>query len=510
VSEQKNFFFRIFLETVKKMNLIAYVTLVFLIAVAALIISLYDLNQNQSIIVSGVSPVAPVGSTIALIATGDSLPVTETAGQIQITGQAGLRSYGLTSPSSTLTLRDLRNLSQYVVGPDATDSEYQTISSAVTAAVTRSNILVKQGSYDNEVIDFASVPQVLSAVGKNTAFLSNATITQSLNDVVIWQNMVFVDSVFNLTQGTMQFFNCVFENTTLTSNGNSPNFFDCQVVGGSVNITGGLALDFQRTEFGTSLTISNSLFNNGPSSCVFADITMNQVTSNFTFFVEFENCTFRLFGVLPNIMAATSSQCSFANCNFAITNIVYSGPFEASFDGCRFRSTTVQFIPNMNVTVVNCSFVDCTFSPFPTGLNIQISQSRIRTVNTLIFEGVENDFQTISFCNVTISTPAQPLFRIGTLGVAVLLRSYNCVFENDTFPVGTIFEFVDNAQLVLNNASIICPATNYATGIGTIIRPANGATQGTNFMRGPGNVAAGVTLTNAVAPWTFAGGYRTI
>jgi hypothetical protein len=459
--------------------------------------------------INGVPTNGGGGGTTALrfIPDGDLLPVTPTTtGDVQVDGQSGIVSYGLTTPSNTLTIRDLRNLSPYVVGPDPTDSEYQTVTAALAAANASgapSNILLKQGTYATEGILLAAIPQVFTAVGRLTSIISNSTITQTLNDSVIWENVVFLNTVFTLSQGISLYYNCRFLNCTILANNHSPNFFGCTTQGGSISITGANALDFQNSAFGTPMSIDASGFNIGPLSCIFSDFTYsNNITRDI-----FENCTFRQTAVtLTNLQP----PCAFAQCQFINITTTVNGPGVISFANCLFQGGQVTCVPNpaLGVFFVRSSVVSTTFAPFVTGVQVQFLYSTLDIQNTIEFQGAPFvDFQTMRYCLVSNANPAGgALIRIN--GAAAGIRTAHCTFDGDAGGgvAAVLFDFVAGASIVLYSASLICNQPEYATGTGTIIRPATvdslGNPQGTNLINGPGNVDPGVTVTDAINPWT--------
>jgi hypothetical protein len=490
----------------KKMKLTPYITFVFLIAVTALIISLLDWNSVRSTSSNVLPTPSPTTeSVLSLLPDADSLVITpNNGGQIQINGQAGVKSYGLTAPSNTLTLRDLRNLSQYVVGPDSTDSEYQSVSGALSAADTAgvtSNILIKQGTYDSETIDLVNRPQVFVGVGKNTAIIQNSVITQSLNDVVIWENVVFSNSSITLTAGITQFFNCIFINTTFSATNNSPNLYDCRVLGG-LSVTGGNALDFQRTSFGGAVVVSNSSFVVGPLNCIFSEFTINNGLAP----TIVENCTFRQ----TSLTVTSMPSCAFSNCSFANITTTITGPGTCSFNNCLFLLGNLITVPSPTVSVyfTNVTFVSYVFTPSAVGVNIQFLYCVIEMAATMEFQGLFADAQTLRFCTVNNAIPGGgTMIRVN--GAGAYLRTNHCSFDgNSGGSSSIIFDFVGGAELVLYTATIICSQPQYATGTGTIIRPVTtdnlGNPQGTNLMNGAAVAAGTVTTTDTVPTWSFA------
>jgi len=490
----------------KQMELIPYITFVFLIAVTALVISLYDLHNFQCVggSIGGSTTVLPAPSVLSLLPDGDSLLVTPTtAGQIQIVGQAGVKSYGLTTPSNVLTVRDLRNLSQYVVGPDPTDSEYQTVSSALAAADATgitSNIILKQGTYDGETIDLVTLPQIFVGVGKNTAIIANSSITQSLNDVVVWENVIFSNSSITLTAGITQFFNCIFINTTFAATNNSPNLYDCRVIGG-LSVTGGNSLDIQRTTFNGAVVIDSSSFNVGPLNCIFSEFTLTNGLSA----TIVENCSFR-----QNSLTVTNmSSCAFSNCSFSNITTTITGPGRCSFNNCLFLLGTLITLPAPAVSVyfTNVTFVSYVFTPAAAGVNIQFLYCVIEMAATMEFQGLFADAQTMRFCTVNNAISGGGVM-VRVSGAGARLRTNHCSFDGASGGSNsTIFEFVSGAEIVLYSATIICNQPEYAIGTGTIIRPVTtdnlGNAQGTNLMSGASVAAVTVTLTDATPVWSF-------
>jgi len=499
------------------MELTPFITFVFLIAVTALVVSLYDLSHFQCAGTSGggtIGPVPPTPPVLSLLPDGDGLVVNATtAGQIQINGQAGIRSYGLTNPSNILTMRDLRNLSEYVVGPNPIDSEYQTVSSALAAAdatgVT-SNILLKRGTYDGETIDVATFPQVFTAVGKNTAFIVNSSITQSLNDTVVWENVVFSNSSINLTTGITQFFNCLFLNTTFIANGNSPNLYDCRFIGG-ISVTGGNALEFQGTSFDGAVVVDSSSFNVGPLNCLFSEFTF----SNGIAPTVFEGCTFR-----NNVMTVTNvPSCAFTNCSFVSIGTTVIGPGTTTFNNCLINAGTFACIPSPNLLIIglHSSFLGVTFSPFVTGVICQFFNCFFNLTSTIEFQGIFTDFQTARFCSFNNSIAGGGIM-VRVSGATAYLRTNNCTFDGDAGgPGNIIFDLVAGATLVLFVSTLACSSANYVTGSGTIIRPSTGANtldvRGTNLMQGNSVAAGGITITNTITPgigWQAVGSFNMV
>lgn len=121
-----------------------------------------------------------VGDTITVTATGstplsfptDSGTATPAANVLNIVGTSGITTSG---SGDTVTVDNLRDLSPYVVDPTAGDSEYTTIASAISQAVTdgatntnRAVIYVKPGTY-NEDLTLSPGIDLVGVAGRNAS-----------------------------------------------------------------------------------------------------------------------------------------------------------------------------------------------------------------------------------------------------------------------------------------------------------------------------------------------------
>jgi len=449
-------------------------------------------------------------SSLEIIPDGDTLAVTPNANrQILFDGQSGLVGFGLTTPSNTLTVRDLRNLSPFVVGNDPISSEYQSVASALTAAnasATPQNILLQAGTYTGENITITQ-PQVITAVGKLTSLVSSSTITVNINNSFLFENVVFVNTTFNLGSTAIVIFNnCRILGCTMTGTGSSVKFLDCVTTqGGSINLNGGNVIEMNNSVFETPMTVQNASIINGPMNCLFSNITMTSPLSP----LVFSNCTFRdnfatfdSFSNLPNL---------FLNCLFETITLTFSTAGLYVLNNCAMNGVTMGTTTGIQCYFTQSLFVNTTFSPFVLGAIIQFTKCDINVTQSLIFQGAAINFQTLRYCNLynQLTNLTNPMVIID--GATARLRTSHCNFDGDS-PSGVgsvLFNFLNGAQLILFSANLICNQTNYATGTGTLIRPATtnydsgtGTTsiQGTNLMQGPGGVLGTVTISDLFTP----------
>lgn len=450
------------------------------------------------------------GSSLQIIPDGDSLAVSPNTNQaILFDGQSGIVGFGLTSPSNTLTVRDLRNLSPFVVGIDPTSSEYQSVSAAITAAnasATPQNILLQAGFYTGENITLTQ-PQVVTAAGKNTSVINTSTITFNLNNSFFFENVVFLNTTFNLgSTAIVVFYNCRFLGCTMTGTGASVQFFECVTQGGSINLNGGNTIEMNNSVFGTPITIQNASILNGPVNCIFSEVVIDAPLSQ----LVFTNCTFRNnFATFTNFLPNVPSV--FNNCIFETITLTFSNSGLYILTSCFVIGVTFTTTTGINLYSTQSIFSNTTFTPFLVGAIIQFVKCELNLVQPLVFQGVAQDFQTLRFCSVNnnLTNTLNPMIIID--GATARLRTTHCSFDGDN-PTGTssvIFEFQNGAELILFSASLICGQPNYATGTGTIIRPATtnydsgtGTTsiQGTNFMQGPGGISGTITVPDAFTP----------
>lgn len=465
-----------------------------------------DLNVNGQ-------PVAS-SSALSIIPDGDSLRVTpNTQSEIFVDGQSGIVSFGLTTPSNTLTVRDLRNLSPFVCGNDPTSSEYQTVTSALAAADasgTTGNILLQQAQFTNETIT-ATIPQVITGVGSVTSVITNSTINIPINNLFFIENVIFVGSTFNVTNGSvLNFTRCRLLGCTVTATNSSVEFFDSTVQGGTVTITGGNANQFNHSNFGAPVTLTGSTTINGPTDCIFSEITITNPLSAFVC----SNCTFRNnFATFNNLQ--TASPTLFNNCTF--DNIAVSfggGAGVVSIVNSSFQLGSFAVTAGVFVRCAFCAFFQTILTPFLQGTGIQFIYCEIAPTQTIVFEGIPTDFQTLRFCTISnfLGNPATPLIQIN--GVNAFLRTNHCSFDGDSslgLGPSVIFDLTGGAHILLYSASLICGGAVYATGVGTIIRPATqdslGNAQGTNIIQGV--AVSAVTMTDTVPTWTYVAGFAT-
>lgn len=460
-------------------------------------------------------PVSSSSSSIALIPDGDNLRVTPstTNNEIFVDGQSGVVSFGLTTPSNTLTIRDLRNLSPFVCGNDPTSSEYQTVTSALAAADasgTTGNIILQQAQFNGETIT-ATIPQLITGVGSVTSVISNSTINIPINNLFFFENVIFVSTTFNITNGSIaNFTRCRLLGCTVTATNSSVEFFDTAVQGGTVAVTGGNANQFNHSTFGAPVTLTGSSTINGPTDCIFSEITITNPLSAFVC----SNCTFRNnFATFNGLPAATPTL--FNNCTF--DNIAVSfggGAGVTSIVNSSFQFGSFAVGVGAFVRCAYCAFFQSTLTPFVQGVGVQFIYCEIAAAQTIVFEGIPTDFQTLRFCTVSnfLANAALPMIQIN--GANAFLRTNHCSFDGDSslgFGSSVIFDFTAGAHILLYSASLICGAANYATGVGTIIRPVTqdslGNPQGTNIIQGLATSA--VTMTDTVPTWTYVAGFAT-
>jgi hypothetical protein len=123
------------------------------------------------------------------LADDSSTATADASGVLTVSGGGG----NVTSASgSTLNVTDLRNLSAYVVGPSATDSEYTDIQTAIDAAAAAGGgiVLVKRGVYSGFILNNPTV--TVKGVGQSVqAGIASPSVFQA----GVLENLVFFDTV---------------------------------------------------------------------------------------------------------------------------------------------------------------------------------------------------------------------------------------------------------------------------------------------------------------------------
>jgi len=418
-----------------------------------------------------------------------------------------------------LTIRDVRNLSPFVVGPDADQAQYQTIASAVAdanATFQPQNILIQAGNYVGEVLPVI-LTQTIQGIGANTATLFGANITISANgSVVTFENLTFNSPSFAVgNNSTVIFRNCVLIGPgNLASNNASVQFYDtvCQN-GFTVNI-GTKTVPFLNTDF--PIILENSSFG-------LLTISGNKIT-------RFDNCTVGSFSIaslptnlpdVPNVIKNSkfNGTISFTgstptidnplvvtNCTFEgdVVSLSISGGASGHYtlDDCIFMGTNTGLFgftlgTGIFVNVNHCTFGGIYFSPFVAGTTVQFTHCNFDLVNPLEFQGVQVNNQSLAWCKITqrgsvISNPivviANGFLRCSYLTVSV---------ENAGVP---LFDIQAGSQMVLLYSNLKCAAANYlSAGTGTLQRPLFGLV-GSNLLEGPGGTG-GATVSDVIAPF---------
>jgi len=453
----------------------------------------------------------PPAGGLSLLPTADGLVVTPTADtrQIIVDGQSGINAYGLTSPSNILTLRDLRNLTPFVVGPDPTDSEFQTVAAAVAAATAPGSagavIIIKDNpnGYVNEVFD-VSVGDV-TLVGTSTALstLVNPTITLSATGTVTFQNLT-------LSGGTVT--------VGATSTGS---------IVSSV-LTGGVVV----TSTG-NLQLLNSL---APSSTInLLSGSQNSITDS-----QLQNLTVQ--GIAGELIIRNSSFVNAADLTFTdlpagiptiilnssinLGTLTLTSPVSPAsiliLAATSLRGGTVTVGPQTGFFLNNAGTQGTRFAPFPRFSIVQIVQTSMAIDRPLRFQGQSSDFQTMRWCNVSNSStgpadfaPQNALISVESSAPGVyrayLRTDHLSLDAGASNPGGQSCSVInlDTGDIVLYSATMISLALQYALdgggAGGTIVRPSTtdnlGAFHGTNLIQGTAAVAAGVTVTDS-NPWT--------
>lgn len=462
------------------------------------------------------NPLPPPNPPLFLVPQSGFDVTPDSVGNIEIAGDSGIVTDGTTS--NILTIRDVRNLSQFVVGPNSDQAQYQTVSSALTdanATFQAQNILIQAGNYVGEVWPVV-LSQTFQGVGEGTVGFFGFTITLTATAVVIFENITFNGSSITVGNGcTVIFKKCVFIGPgNLATNNASIQFYNtiCQP-GFTVNI-GIRTIPFLTTDF----------------PMIFQDSTFDFFTMNGNKITNIDNCTFNNISIIslptnapniPNVIKNSrfSGTVSLSGSTPTIDNplIVTGCTFEGStvslsisggaagnyiIDDCIFMGNNTG-IPGFTLAsgtlqVDYCTFSGVYFATFVAGTTVQFTHCNFSLVNPLEFRGVSINNQSISHCKISqrgsvISNPiivsANGFLRASYLTVSV---------ENAGVP---LFDIQAGSQMVLLYSNLRCANVNYLSvaGTGTLMRPLFGAT-GSNLLEGPGGIG-GATVTDVMAPF---------
>ena len=467
------------------------------------------------------------GSGSLSIVTDVNSPVVPNAtGQLTLQGQSGIQTDG-TAPH-LVTIRDLRNLSAYVVGQDSLDSQYTTIQDAVTAADATGNsqtLIIKQGTYTGSTT-ITNAHTFLSA-SPELAIVQTTFNINVISGTVLFKDINFNQSVINIngTGYIVVFQNCILDGVSIGATGGaSVQFFNCRSI---------------RTYTGASITIGNT------TNCVMDNTDFSRIPAvtydNVTFSAPINRCSFNILNMINTIPPSPPvfQFCNFINAIPASPGSVFLKNYPTSFSpspqfvqflSCRFDDVQTNLYANGYYLLQNCTFVKGTFNSDPVvsaplvyitfcinttfdrtsfpmvfqdNTLVQFIKCDIRLVDSMQFFGGVTSFQSLYWCYVSNYNSSSSLIQL--LGSANL-RTSHCIFDGDNLTSVPVFHFTGAGTLELFFAEIRCGSSNYATtsGTGKIIRPTtfSGAIyQGTNVMYGPGGVAAGITYSPNVYPW---------
>lgn len=459
-----------------------------------------------------------VTGDVNLLPSGDSLIVTPdlVQTQIRVNGESGIQCYGLTVPSNTLTLRDLRNLSPFVIGTNPATSEYQLISAAVNAASTLANpqnILIQDGVYFADNISITANAPVLTGVGFGTNLLQTCIITidgTALGGNTVYFTNLSLDTctVTVINGAVVVFENCRLENCTTIVTNSTLDLRKTVLQNGALTVTGGIMF-IANSSLLLAAVCTTVTFSDNIDSSSFSNLTVINSPARFVF----SNCQFIgtlsfTLAVVPITQIPVIKDSLFENVTTTI-----QGSSVLSIIGCTSDTQTLTVIAPAFYNSEHSSFINATFGTF-TSTSVKFKYCSIGLLAPMVFATQLLEGAELVGCNVfsmSNSGPLTSLIQVNGSGAGASLTTHHCSFngfsavDSSTSP---IFNLINaNDILVLYSAFMSCVGVAYAGGTGTIVRPVTSdgvnPVQGTNILNGL-PAAGTIVLTNAY-PWTGLG-----
>lgn len=460
---------------------------------------------------------APPG-TLSLLPTADGLVVTPASAtqRIVVDGQSGINAYGLTSPSNTLTIRDLRNLTPFVVGPNPLDSEFQSVAAAVAAATAPGSsggvVIIKDNpaGYVNETFTVPVGNVTFLGTSTSLSQLINPAIALTGTGSIVFDKVTLTGGSVTVSPSTVAVFSqAVMTGGIVIASTGSVQLFNSSAPLSTINLTGGSQHAIQNSRLQnlsisaptSSVVISGSTFVNG------ANLTFTDLPAGQPLFIFYSNLAL---GTLTLTSPVSANSTLIIAASSLIGGTVAIGPQTGLFINSSGSQTT-------------------RYNPFPRFSTVQCEHVSFSLDRPLRFQGSATDFQTLKWCNLSNSStgptdfaPQNALISVESSAPtsyrAYLRTNHASIDAGASNPGGQTASVLnlDTGDVVLYSANMISFAGLYALdgggAGGTVVRPSTtdnlGAFHGTNLIQGSNAVAAGVVVTDA-NPWTATIGSNT-